>query len=182
MLKISVASYEEKLLRKSIEALAQLPRDGGESPCLEVIKNCGDVALRDVVRGQYWWQADSWTRWSQRSFPTLMLLWFYYMILLPLQKWDSSISALDKGMCIQAARAGVFRGHGKPHFADMNNRVVGKVVPITYTWNADSRSLWPLLISGGNGVGGNRKEECLVLFLISLLSHFPLSPGPVCFS
>lgn len=54
MLKISVASYEEKLLRKSIEALAQLPRDGGKSPCLEVIKNCGDVALRDVVRGQYW--------------------------------------------------------------------------------------------------------------------------------
>lgn len=54
MLKIPVASYEEKLRRKSIEALAQLLRDGGKSPCLEVIKNCGDVALRDVVRGQYW--------------------------------------------------------------------------------------------------------------------------------
>jgi len=54
--------YEEKLLRKSSEALAQLPRDGGESPCLEVIKNCRDVALMDVGSGQHWWQADSWAR------------------------------------------------------------------------------------------------------------------------
>lgn len=27
--------------------------------------------------GQYWWQMDGWTGWSLRTFPTLLILWFY---------------------------------------------------------------------------------------------------------
>ena len=33
----------------------RLPRDVLESPCLEVFKKRGDVALMDVGSGQYWW-------------------------------------------------------------------------------------------------------------------------------
>jgi len=33
------------------EAVAQRPREVGESPCLEVFRSHGDVALRDVVSG-----------------------------------------------------------------------------------------------------------------------------------
>ena len=32
----------------------RLPRGVMESPFLEVFGKCGDVALRDVVSGQYW--------------------------------------------------------------------------------------------------------------------------------
>ena len=32
----------------------RLPRGVMESPFLEVFRKCGDVALRDVVSGQYW--------------------------------------------------------------------------------------------------------------------------------
>ena len=32
-------------------ASSHLPREVGESPPLELIKNCGDVTLRDMVRG-----------------------------------------------------------------------------------------------------------------------------------
>jgi len=57
-----VAHQEEFLLRRSSDAVAQLPTELMEAPSLEVIKNCGDVALRDVVSGQYWWGwAGSWT-------------------------------------------------------------------------------------------------------------------------
>jgi len=28
-----------------------------ESLSLEMLKNCGDVAVRDVVSGEYWWKA-----------------------------------------------------------------------------------------------------------------------------
>ena len=47
--------YYEKLLRKSSEALAQLPRDVVESLILEVFEKHGDVALSDVVRAGWSW-------------------------------------------------------------------------------------------------------------------------------
>ena len=43
------------LVRKSGDALGQLPREVVESPSLEVVKNCGDVALKNTVSGHYWW-------------------------------------------------------------------------------------------------------------------------------
>mgnify|MGYP001864492600 CR=1 FL=1 len=39
------------LLRKSDNALAQLPRKRVQLLSLEVFRSCGDVALRDVVSG-----------------------------------------------------------------------------------------------------------------------------------
>ena len=41
--------YLEKILMKSNNALAQAAQEVVESPSLEVFKNYGDVALRDVV-------------------------------------------------------------------------------------------------------------------------------------
>jgi len=35
--------------------VAQPPREVVGSPSLEVIQSCGDVALRDVGSGKYWW-------------------------------------------------------------------------------------------------------------------------------
>ena len=43
--------YEQFLLQKSGDAVAQLPREVVGSPSLEVFQNRGDVALRDVVSG-----------------------------------------------------------------------------------------------------------------------------------
>ena len=44
--------YQEKsLLRRSVEAVAQLPREVVESLSPEVLKIRGDVALRNVVSG-----------------------------------------------------------------------------------------------------------------------------------
>jgi len=42
---------ETLLLRKSSDAVAQLPRKVVESPSLGVFQSRGDVALRDVVSG-----------------------------------------------------------------------------------------------------------------------------------
>jgi len=41
--------------------LAQAAQGVVESLSLEVYKSCGDVALRNVVSGQYWWWVDGWT-------------------------------------------------------------------------------------------------------------------------
>jgi len=40
------------LLRKSGDAVAQLPREAVVSPCLEVFRSRGDVTLKDVVNGR----------------------------------------------------------------------------------------------------------------------------------
>ena len=50
-MKIQIGYQEKILLRKSSDAVAQLPREVVESPSQEVLQNCGDVALRDVVSG-----------------------------------------------------------------------------------------------------------------------------------
>lgn len=39
----------------SCDCVSITPRDVVESLSLEVFKNCGDVAQKDVVNGQYWW-------------------------------------------------------------------------------------------------------------------------------
>lgn len=46
-----VKNQEELPLRKSGNALAQLPREVVKSPFLEVLKNHRDMALRDMARG-----------------------------------------------------------------------------------------------------------------------------------
>ena len=46
---MQVGYLEKFLLIKSSDAVAQLPREVVESPSLEVLQNCADVALRDVV-------------------------------------------------------------------------------------------------------------------------------------
>jgi len=40
----------------------RLPREVGELPSLEVLKNCGDEAMRDVVSEQYRQWVVGWTR------------------------------------------------------------------------------------------------------------------------
>ncbi len=47
--------------RRAVRQGHRLPREVMESLSLEVFKSCGDVALRDVVTGQYWWWVGSWT-------------------------------------------------------------------------------------------------------------------------
>ena len=36
--------------------------------------------FRVTVSGQYWWSMDSWTGSSWRSFPALVILWFYRLV------------------------------------------------------------------------------------------------------
>jgi len=45
------SGWKKIICRKSSDALVQLPRELGESLSLEMFKNPGDVALRDVVSG-----------------------------------------------------------------------------------------------------------------------------------
>ena len=45
--------YEKFILKKSGDALAQLPREVVKSPSLQVLKTHGEVALRDM---RTWWE------------------------------------------------------------------------------------------------------------------------------
>ena len=56
--------------------MAQLPREVGDSPSLEVSQSHGDVALRAVGTVGVGW---GWTWGSEWSLPALMILWFYDM-------------------------------------------------------------------------------------------------------
>jgi len=55
----------------------RLSREMVESPSLNVFKKRVDVALWDMVQQAWWCWVDSWTSWCERSFPTLIILWFY---------------------------------------------------------------------------------------------------------
>ena len=58
--------------------MAQLPREVGESPSLEVSQSCGDVALRDVGSGHSG-SGLGLGLGCERSSPTPMVLRFYEM-------------------------------------------------------------------------------------------------------
>ena len=44
---------------------------------MEAFNKHVNTALRDVVLYAWLWWVKGWTRWFQRSFPTLVILWFY---------------------------------------------------------------------------------------------------------
>jgi len=48
---VQFAYYEKFLVQKSVQALEQAAQGGVESLYVEVLKNCIDVVLRDVVNG-----------------------------------------------------------------------------------------------------------------------------------
>ena len=48
---VQVGYLEHFILGESSDAVAQLPREVGGSPSLEVLRNSRDVARRDVVSG-----------------------------------------------------------------------------------------------------------------------------------
>ena len=53
---VQVGYYEKNIaLGRAVMQWHRLPRDVVESLSLEVFKNRGDVALRDMVGGKYWW-------------------------------------------------------------------------------------------------------------------------------
>lgn len=64
---------------------------------------------------------------------------------------------------------------------DMENLTLTEICRKTHAYHQhlksrlESRALWTLLLPGGNEEGEKRREECSVLFLISLVSHFLLS-------
>ena len=74
---VQVVYKEKYLLRKSGEAVAQTGQGGGGSLSLEEFKNSIYVALRNMCLWAWWRWVNGWTRWSQKSLPTLMILGFY---------------------------------------------------------------------------------------------------------
>lgn len=42
--------------------MAEAAQGAMESPSLEVFRKHGDVALRYMASGQYWWLMNNWTR------------------------------------------------------------------------------------------------------------------------
>ena len=53
-MKCHLYPHEKFLLQKSIQALSRLPSDVVGSPSLEVLKNCGDVALGGMCLWAWW--------------------------------------------------------------------------------------------------------------------------------
>jgi len=65
---------------KVVRHWTRLPRAVVGSLSLEGFKKRVDVALQDRIYQAWWCWVGGWCWWSWRSFPTLMILWFYSLM------------------------------------------------------------------------------------------------------